>query len=54
MAGAARFDWDDANTGHIARHSVMPKEVEQAFASDPLVVLAEQKRREKNGCCARG
>lgn len=45
MARAAKFDWDDANTGHIARHGVTPEEVAQAFANHPLVVLAAQKRR---------
>ena len=44
MARAAKFDWDDANTGHIARHSVTPEVVEQAFANHPLVVLATRKR----------
>ena len=44
MASAAKFDWDDANTGHIARHGVLPEEVEQAFANDPLLVIAAQKR----------
>jgi uncharacterized DUF497 family protein len=28
----------------MARHGVAPEEVEQAFANDPLVVLATQKR----------
>lgn len=44
MACAAKLDWDDANTEHIARHGVTPEEVEQAFANDPLVVPAAQKR----------
>jgi hypothetical protein len=44
MAGAAKFDWDDANLGHIARHGVAPEEVEQALANHPLAVLAAQKR----------
>jgi uncharacterized protein len=44
MQRAARFDWDTANTGHIARHGVSPEEVEQAFANNPLAVLASQKR----------
>ena len=39
-----KFDWDEANTVHIARHNVTPQEVEQAFANNPLVVLATQKR----------
>ena len=41
---ATKFDWDNQNTGHIARHGVTPEEVEQAFANDPLVVLAVQQR----------
>ncbi|MGO9260610.1 MAG: BrnT family toxin [Bryobacteraceae bacterium] len=53
MSRAPKFDWDDANTGHIARHGVTPAEVEQAFASDPLVVLAVQKRSgEERVLCA--
>ena len=39
MAGGAKFDWDDANTGHIARHGVTPQEVEQALANSPPVML---------------
>jgi uncharacterized DUF497 family protein len=50
---ATRFDWDDANTAHIARHGVTPAEVEQAFANDPLVVLTVQKRSgEERVLCA--
>jgi len=30
------FDWDDANSTHVARHNVMPKEIEQVFANDPM------------------
>lgn len=53
MPRPAKFDWDDANTEHIARHGVTPEEVEQAFANRPLVVLAAQKRRgEKRMLCA--
>jgi len=53
MARAAKFDWDDANTGHIARHGVTTEEVEEALANHPLVVLATQKRRgERRVLCA--
>ena len=53
MARAAKFDWDDANTGHMARHGVTPEEVEQAFAHRPLAVLATQKRKgEERVLCA--
>ena len=31
-----RFDWDQANPGHIARHSVRPEQAEQAVRNDPL------------------
>ena len=44
MVRLPKFDWDDANTGHIARHGVLPEEVEQAFASDTVLVLATQIR----------
>jgi len=50
---AANFDWDEANTRHVALHEVTPEEVEQAFANDPLVVLAVQKRSgEERVLCA--
>jgi uncharacterized DUF497 family protein len=53
MARVAKFDWDDANTSHIARHGVTPEEVEQALANHPLVALAAQKRRgEERVLCA--
>jgi uncharacterized DUF497 family protein len=54
MARAAKFDWDDANAGHIARHGVTPEEVEQAFANDPLVVLAVSKAQWRGKGAVRG
>src|SRR5258706_599919 len=27
--GPIEFDWDEANIGHVARHSVLPEEAEQ-------------------------
>jgi len=36
----AKFDWDDANVEHIARHEVVPKEVEEAFL-DPFAIIKE-------------
>ena len=30
------FDWDEANTSHVARHSVLPEEAEQAILNDPV------------------
>ncbi len=45
MARPEGFERDDANLAHIARHGVTREEVEQAFANDPLVVVAIQRRR---------
>lgn len=37
MNGAElEFDWDEANSGHIARHSVLPEEAEQVILNDPV------------------
>ena len=44
MDSASEFDWDSANVAHIARHQVLPSEVEEAFANNPLLVLATQLR----------
>jgi hypothetical protein len=30
------FDWDEANTSHVARHSVLPEEEEQIILDDPV------------------
>ena len=35
------FDWDEANTGHIALHSVLPEEAEQVILNDPVDVGVE-------------
>lgn len=32
---ADRFDWDEANISHIARHGVESYEIEQVFENDP-------------------
>lgn len=49
----AKFDWDEANIGHIARHGVTPTEVEEAYANNPIAVLATQKRSgEERVLCA--
>ena len=33
---ASIFDWDSANVGHIAKHSVAPEEAEEVILGDPL------------------
>ena len=40
MAKVMQFEWDDANTDHIRRHSVTPEEAEQACANDPIELAA--------------
>jgi uncharacterized DUF497 family protein len=39
-----RFDWDDANEEHIARHGVGPSEVEEVFRGHPLLRRTRQGR----------
>ena len=36
MNEAIRFDWDKANTAHIALHGVKPEEAERALENDPV------------------
>jgi uncharacterized DUF497 family protein len=42
------FDWDQVNTGHIARHGVTPDEVGQVFVDDEMdidyAVVGEEER----------
>jgi uncharacterized DUF497 family protein len=35
------FEWDEHNIGHIARHGVVPSEVEQAFRSGVAALRTE-------------
>jgi uncharacterized DUF497 family protein len=35
------FDWDAANVGHIARHDVMPEEVEEVFSRPYAIEIGE-------------
>lgn len=34
----ARFEWDEQNLEHIARHGVDPDEVEAVLDNDPLIL----------------
>ncbi|HEY9126228.1 MAG TPA: BrnT family toxin [Acidobacteriaceae bacterium] len=36
METSGLFDWDEANTSHIARHAVTKQETEQVLLSDPF------------------
>jgi hypothetical protein len=35
------FDWDAANVGHIARHDVMPEEIEEVFSRPYAIEIGE-------------
>ena len=41
------FDWDNANVGHIVRHSVTPFEVEEVTDGKYVVILAKTIKRER-------
>lgn len=38
VADEIRFDWNDANIGHLARHNVNPEEAEQALRNGPVEI----------------
>ena len=52
------FDWDEANIGHVARHSVVPEEAEQVILNDPVDIgmeIVEGEERHLNlGATAQG
>lgn len=41
-----RFEWDEHNVAHIARHDVVPSEVEDVFYDDPIELGAYSRRGE--------
>lgn len=59
MNGAEiEFDWDEANAGHVARHSVSPEEAEQVILNDPvdlgLEIVEGEERYLSLGATAKG
>ena len=52
------FDWDEANIGHVARHSVRPAEAEQVILNDPvdlgMEIIEGEERHLNLGATARG
>lgn len=38
------FEWDTKNTGHIAQHSVLPEEAEEACSYNPLILRSRHAR----------
>ena len=49
MPGAKNpaFDWDAANTAHVARHGVRPDEAEQVLSGASLPLEAEERSGEE-------
>jgi uncharacterized DUF497 family protein len=45
------FDWDAANTTHIARHGIAPGEAEQALKIDPLIADIQEHEGEQRFLC---
>ena len=45
------FDWDAANTEHIARHGVTIKECEEAYRNGPMVIEHQKRRHERRRLC---
>jgi uncharacterized DUF497 family protein len=52
------FDWDEANIGHVARHSVLPGEAEQVIVNDPvdlgMKIVAGEERHLNLGATVQG
>jgi len=38
LGRGVEFDWDEANTRHLARHKVTPVEAEQAFLNEAVEI----------------
>jgi uncharacterized DUF497 family protein len=50
-----QLEWDDANAEHIARHSVVPEEVEEVcFEDEPLFIRVGPGRYQVTGQTASG
>ena len=48
------FDWDEANTAHIARHGVRPEEAEEALTDPRRLVLRIRSQRGEERWAALG
>ncbi|MGO9241581.1 MAG: BrnT family toxin [Bryobacteraceae bacterium] len=46
-----KFDWDDANRRHIARHGIAPEEAEEAILLEPLDAAAQESEGESRTLC---
>ncbi len=53
MGPEIEFDWDEANIGHLARHSVLPEEAEQFIRNDRTLEWKSSKGRSAISTLAR-
>jgi uncharacterized DUF497 family protein len=49
---ALRFEWNEGNTNHIARHGVTPGEAEEVIAGNPIILEVQFRNREQRILCA--
>lgn len=41
-----KFDWDEANISHIARHGITPAEAEQVVLNEPIDIELQRRGEE--------
>ena len=51
MRERPEFEWDQANTDHLARHGVAPSEAEEVLANEPLVLESGERKGELRIVC---
>ena len=51
MTEGHQFDWDEANTEHVARHGVKPEEAEQVMVNDPVELGTKMHEEEVRTVC---
>jgi hypothetical protein len=51
VAERLQFEWDVANTDHLARHGVKSVEAEQVIANDPLEIESNLRKGELRSVC---
>lgn len=45
------FDWDAANTEHVARHGITIEECEEAYYNGPMVIEYQSRGQERRTLC---
>jgi uncharacterized protein len=52
MDSGRKFQWDQGNRGHIARHGITTAEVEEAFRSGVTILRFDERGGEVRALCA--